>query len=466
MTHSIRDTQNFLGNLTFPGLALPGLPSSQILGQEWQASITLAVSTTGNDTDPTRPSRIVSGDWSAKPFATIQAAIDALPRLGTETGRWDTDAVINVAAGTYPGFVVAGKHLDILIQAPLQAATLATGPNSGTATGGTASTLTLTGAGWTADDLIGKFLVVSSGPGASGYAKERIVKNTADTITVAGAALVRGAYGAGSVFTIEDHSVFLSGNAPALPPFLASSVLVLGCTGTVSIMGIACVASGQGGMGAYINQGQLYFAYCTSSNGSWAGFGSSQALTVWHDYCFSRNQSTSGFTGQTIVFLTWFGCAAVNCGDAGFSAALGIGWVYAQAGNHARNCVYGLFVGSNTATRAWSFAADGCGVGIEGENCALNCSDSDINGCTVRTFVLRQCRVILRGVHTGSGNAGFGLNAKGSGNVIELEGATPSVTGASGDATVDGVSPIVWADLAVVGDYAVDEATGARVMRA
>ena len=65
----------------------------------------------------------------------------------------------------------------------------------------------------------------------------------------------------------------------------------------------------------------------------------------------------------------------------------------------------------------------------------------------------------------GSGNAGFGVDARGPGNYVSLNDFIPTITGASGNATVDGAI-LTWStDFASSGNYAVSAASGSRIYR-
>lgn len=135
-------------------------------GIQWtEGPITLAVTSAGSDTAAGRPQRITSGDWSALPFATVQAAYDALPK------GINHDVVISQGSGTFDGFVAIGFQGGGRIRhvGTMAAAVLTSGPTSGTAGSGTTTTsvaLPAEAEEWTADELRGKFFVVTGGAGA------------------------------------------------------------------------------------------------------------------------------------------------------------------------------------------------------------------------------------------------------------------------------------------------------------
>lgn len=135
---------------------------------QWtEAALTVAVSTSGNDSNASRPEKLVGGDWSSMPFATPQAALNAIPK------GLDHDVIVQIGAGTFAGFVAHGfmgkGRLRIAGSKSLSSVT--TGSNSGTAGSGTTTTSMnkpTAASNWTASDLRGKFLVITSGGGESG----------------------------------------------------------------------------------------------------------------------------------------------------------------------------------------------------------------------------------------------------------------------------------------------------------
>ncbi len=112
---------------------------------------------------------------------------------------------------------------------------LASGPATGTATGGTKfsngtwlvedgedggpvvvnATLTLADAGWTPNDLQGRYLLISSGTGSSATTWRPITDNTSDTITVEGFLVT--APSSNSVFSIQEPCTKIATAVPRLP---------------------------------------------------------------------------------------------------------------------------------------------------------------------------------------------------------------------------------------------------------
>lgn len=158
-----------VGTSGTPGSSNPYVTTlDERLGAKATANIILAVTTTGNDSDASRPTFITGGDYSAYPYLTIQAAInDCAKQLGNRT------ALIEVGAGSFAGFGVrgfVGPALSVAIRGTWSLATLTSGPNSFTAgTGTTATSLKRNGGvAWTTNNLRGKLVRVVSGGGYRG----------------------------------------------------------------------------------------------------------------------------------------------------------------------------------------------------------------------------------------------------------------------------------------------------------
>lgn len=167
------------------------------------AAITLYVDPTGSD----------SNDCTATGTAaclTIQGALNKVPKMLRH------GVTVNVAAGTYGCFYVAGFTCDPSIQqttggllvdatAALTASTLATGSATGTFTSSTAGsgttfgTGTNSGATWTINDLKGRFITSAS--------QTRVISsNTATAITIVGTWTSPGAV----AYTIQDPGVTIN----------------------------------------------------------------------------------------------------------------------------------------------------------------------------------------------------------------------------------------------------------------
>lgn len=163
--------------------------TSPITSWEWsEGAITVAVTSGGSDTAVLgRPDKLLSGDYSATPFATPAAALSALPK------GLRHDVIMTIGAGTFAGFAVHGfvGKGKLRIAGSTALATLATGTNNGTANSGTTTTSLVkpgAAANWTVDDLRGHFLIITAGGGNSGDSNfptiRPIKSNTTTTLTV------------------------------------------------------------------------------------------------------------------------------------------------------------------------------------------------------------------------------------------------------------------------------------------
>jgi hypothetical protein len=429
-------------------------------GDTSTGDITLAVATTGNDTDTTRPKRIVSGDWSAKPFATIQAAIDALPKL------MQHNTAINVSAGSYSGFNVSGFVNNSFLPSGFKingsraAFVPATGSGSGTATSGTNRTITLTGAGWTVDDFVGKYLRITAGTGAGLILI--IAKNTTDTITVAAKAspVLDGT----SQFVIEDISVIINTAASSSSvPCAVSIQKNVGHIIYVWDIKVSGVTVNTGFYAAYNHSSS--FRRCVAQATLAFGFSCGVGWGTSLNNCAAIGASSVGFNSQGTTFCGYaaIGNLAKSCGE-GFDINESTA-SYFYNGNYARDCSsYGLWLENVGRIQVTDWIIDSCGTGIRSLFSKIDLRSSDISNCT-QPFSLKHTGMIVSGYLTGTGNAGWGLNATGTDNVIEITGFNPTITGVSGEVTVDGTTDVTWASLASSGNYALDMATGARVNR-
>lgn len=151
------------------------------------------------------------------PCATIKGTLAKVPKLQ----QYGTTVTID-AAGTYDCFYLTGFTCDpsvqqasggILIDATgvFVNSTLASGSATGTATGGTAGsgttfgTLLNSGAGFTVNDLTGRFLKITGGTGV-GQVK-MISSNTATAITIVGSWTASDAT---STYAIQDPGAIIS----------------------------------------------------------------------------------------------------------------------------------------------------------------------------------------------------------------------------------------------------------------
>lgn len=161
-----------------------------------------------------------------------QVAINKIPKILRHR------ATLNLAAGTYNGFMLSGFTIDpsiqstttgILIDGALANSTLATGSATGTVTsattqsGVTYATVTVSGATWTVDDLKGRLFVALTGTAAGQVL--RVTSNTATVITVLGN-FFPTVPDATTTFAIQDEAVFINTALPTLIKPQGSSSLI------------------------------------------------------------------------------------------------------------------------------------------------------------------------------------------------------------------------------------------------
>lgn len=165
----------------------------------------LAVDSTGSDVPTaTRPSTLGAGDYTGEPFATIQAAVDA-----TLNGI-NRDVTVTLTAEVHAAFALSGYSGAGTweFQGTYSAAVVATGAQAGTAGAGTSPTSLVkptAAANWTAADLEGVFVRVTSGPGAGEI--RPVISNTTTTATIHAIAGLDNT----SVFELVDPGSTVSG---------------------------------------------------------------------------------------------------------------------------------------------------------------------------------------------------------------------------------------------------------------
>jgi hypothetical protein len=436
----------------------------ELQSQTSQGAITLAVSTMGSDAPSSaRPIKLTKGNYSAYPFLTIQAAINALPK----TIRHTTN--INIGTGTFAGFSFEGFNLysTASINGTLDTWTPTTGPSSGTATSGADGQLTLTGAGWTVDDLVGKFLTITAGTAAGTIIP--ILKNTTDTIYTAPYATV---YDNTSQFVIQDSVTVV--NTAAISSLATGCGIIVAASLATSLAYPAIQKIHVASSPSITSQGIRCLCYCRVT------YCQVESGTIMGIACTSGDQSSC-----RIYF-----CYATGCSNTAFNVGgVGSGSI---AGSVAKSSASGVSIyGCGSQFVLWGYAARNCNYGISLTACPelytaygisiFNCnraiwsSRSSItigtyflfDNIAVSPFVLDRTTIVHNsGLISGSGNTGWGLNLNGVANSFQcFTATTPTITGTLGAVTVDGVNDETWACLAIVGNAVVDAATGARIVR-
>jgi hypothetical protein len=167
--------------------------------------------------------------------ATPQGALNKIPKLLRQ------QVTVNLLAGNHPGFVISGFMADnsvqqttggLLITGSLVNSTLASGSATGTATGGTAGTaptfgtLVDSGATWTVNDLVGRFITTATPANVS----FPIISNTGTSITIAGS---WSAPTGSTTYAIQDPSAIVTGVAvlaasPSVAAVTTRAAVVIG----------------------------------------------------------------------------------------------------------------------------------------------------------------------------------------------------------------------------------------------
>lgn len=433
------------------------------VGGDTTSAVTLSVNTSSGSDTPSanRPAFITGGDYSSYPFATIQAALNSLPK------RHKHAVTINIASGNYAGFSVQGflaaiagadfGGVTLTINGGRSLSTLATGSNTGTITTGGSRTVTVTGAGWTANDLVGRYLYITSGTGSGQILV--IAQNTSDTISLTAPA--SPAIGNGAGFNIEDPNVIVNsaqsngvgiyaeGNTAG---FLINDVKVTSCTYQVAFIN---------------NPGSARLTRVVASGGTYGIF-AQQCAYVAYNQCAALGSTYGFYLLHSInVSSGTRGWLASNCGSYGIvlinilctgSSIVGI-WIRGSS-------TYGLMVRNAVLISVSDLYIDSAATGLYSTYGSLELIAASINNCTVAPFELfHPSKLLLRTSLAGTGNTGWGLNASGVDNIVNLYDFTPTITGASGAVTVDGTNDVTWANLGSAGDYAFHVGTGCRISR-
>ena len=181
-------------------------------GAEPQGEVILSVIVGGNDSDLTRPEIIYEGDYSSKPFATIQAAIDSLEKNRTPK------TTINIGPGEFDGFALANRTQEkrLLIQGSMGTPI---GPFTTASLGSDPWIFNIGAVAWTPGDYRGYRLNILSGPYAG---SQRVVYgNDVSEIELA----THSGLGVGSVFELIPLTTVIRG-APSTGIDLSCASLV------------------------------------------------------------------------------------------------------------------------------------------------------------------------------------------------------------------------------------------------
>jgi len=425
-------------------------------------NITLAVngSSGSDDPTPTRPEIVTEGDHSSEPFETIQAAVDSVARDIFHS------VIINVVAGDYAGFNIRGFNAgagSFRVNGAQAQVTPTTGPATGTASSGSVNTLTLTGAGWTADDFVGKFCRIISGQGAGQHFI--IATNTTDTLTFA--ARMSPAPNNTSVFEITEPTTRLISN----DSYFYSGFHHGGCIGSFRVEDFHVEGPSYGVTQVWSNS-ILTLHRVTTKNCYYGFIGQESQKAAWNQigslgsYYHGIGYLAMAFAGNVSYDKGWL---AINAG-AGYDGV----WVSnckvaGCQGIYVKGCGNnGLGIWGGSDANFWYVTADNNvdGAWVSGSKAILNYFSASNN--TKRGVATDYGgRIDLSGTIAGTGNGEWGANAgTGIDGLITLT-SLPTLTGTLGDATVDGTAALTWAtDFDEVNEYAYNIERGSRIVRA
>lgn len=430
------------------------------LGFTTRDAVTLAVNGgTGSDTPTdTRPALIVEGDHSAEPFETIQAAIDALPKNIVHAVQ------VSVAEGNYTGFQVKGYHCadgsgiastNLTIQGTTALATLTTGTASGTATGGGGRTLVDTGQSWTVNELRGMFVNVTGGTGSGQYLV--VESNTADTITFV--QIPSPAFASGSVYEIREGKTIINSANPA-----GGGILVASHVGRIDLVDFVTTGTTFGLVGIGV-QGR-FVATRVHITGSYYGFVLQDSLRMALNQIAVFNSTSSALNIVNVGHLNInsnFGWLIDTSGDLGLNAYACNG--VNVTGLTVSGCTgYSVYIGSMDLAELLDVHIDGGSYGVVAGGTKILFLRGDVSNCGNDGVFLDNANLSVTTALSGTGNGRWGVYGF-MNSSVELR-VTPTITGTSGDTTVDQSTPLVWAtDLNDVGEGAVNHFTGSRIAR-
>jgi hypothetical protein len=468
------------------------------------AELTYYVSSSGDDDN--------SCTDSGEPCLTINGALAKIPTTLIHA------TTVSVGAGTFDGFILDGftvrqlgastsnmASLDIV--GTMQAPTLASGVTSGTVTsyaaasGNTYPVVTVTGAGWTSNDLRGKFFRATGGTGTGRtYA---IAENTATTITLAGGVT---AMDATTTFSLLESATTITCNLGLVGRTATPWQSDVAATSSRS-----CVMARNLGQGSAASSFSSYLPYrivgfvfsggtvavdmrdvfglelgwnkFVSQTGTGAGspavlLNNSINPTLFHNYAvliadkWFASQGSAGINGATRGLY-----AAGNVvsgggfyGDSFTSLDNGLFLSnYVTGGDH--NVAIFYFDGTvgmvSMTTNRVSGNADTSGSCVQVGGSAISIGSSLGGTLRFNGGVYNSCRhglalygpavdvTVTTGTLEGTGNARFGILAR---NGATVRTATSTLTGTLGDLSFDDAAAITYAT--VVGATQVDAVLG------
>ncbi len=410
-------------------------------------ALTFYVDPTGNDAN-----QCTSTGTAA--CLTIQGAVNKVPKLLQDL------ITINVAAGSYAGFIVSGFTMNpavqktggIFINGTLATVTPATGPGTGTATAGTAGTNTTYGTltdstqTWTVNDLRGKWVTITGGTG-SGQIKV-ITSNTATAITIAG---TWTAPTGTSTYAIQSPASLITSAAPVVVDTAGGTLIsaggfqianntmgVSGSTPTsILVQNLAVNSSG----GRVLGGSFVAFSQVLMSSGTFSfSDGTNVALTS----CSVTTTSTFINSGRSTITASFVAAQTTFSGPIGSVSST-------QFTNTAANGIATINTSGNTVVTITSVRCD-CGSGAT-STCLSTANIApasgtrkggsfdvvtglDVTNCTNGVFPVNGGQVTFATGTTFTGNAlTYAVNAVNGG--MAFLPAAPTITAGTAELAID-----------------------------
>lgn len=348
---------------------------------------------------------------------TVQAALNKVPQF---IGHAVT---VDIGAGTFDGFTIRGFQFQnatgaLSVSGALALSTLATGTNSGTATGGTTTLCVDAGQAWTASDLVGRMVLVGS--------EYRAIRaNDATSVTLVGA--LSGTCN-GAAYSIREAATIVNTESESDAVISVSNV------------------SGYAGAPKVTLQN---FRVNTPA-------GATYGLAFWqgNSPTLTRIRVVAATAAQTDFYWNGAGDGQIVANEC-----------VAQGGDAGFRFINATSLDSNNMNRIFVNAADNSGVYVNGGNLNLrgtwhiqNCLGSAVKVVNAGTFV----RLSVVG---GSSNTRFGLEVE-DGAYVQITTDT-RVAGGLGNASIDdGHTPLSWTlDFATNLSAMLDSTSGSRIRR-
>jgi hypothetical protein len=359
----------------------------------------------------------VSGDHTAAPFLTIQAALAALPVNSAQRRL----VQVNANASAYQGFNLSGftGAGDVVLKFGTAVPTL-TGPTSGAAGAGSTTTTcnlpTGSGTDWTTDTLRGLFIQVASTDADLPYI--RPIKSKTNTS-----------------FTFD-----------AIPGFTSGSNFNIVKAGTSLAAGASTYAGFNVGAVLASNSSVIRTLYCAPAASLDYGVYSTANAYVDHHGCQLKNAATYQTVFSNADFYSVLNDSYMNTGN---TLQQNAGTLEFQ--NVVSDGGYGVVQANSVLVQAdMASVTAGIPLTVRRSNNAL--VGFKAASCTAAAAILfDSCTTVLQqnaGL-TGSGNSAYGAEFV-NGGQYNVTGA--SITGASGDFSIDGSASAYqsWANLASV----------------